>query len=297
MAIQKAHHLQSWRSDHLDVEIIKCNQSLQARGIVYDQLAHVAVRDNAEALESRRVDDHSVEAAAPIQLEHPERGTGGEQGVEGILGDLHFSECEPRQMRECEGRGKVLGETAAAEAGDAEGRREAECARRQQKIVAVRDMDHLEVVEGGRSDPLCQIGDAALAAEVAEAEAAAGASVLGEDLGDAFPGTSGEAGVVEVEWGGAPEGAPPAGEGGGARGVLDREAGDDLGENVVGEEADKVRPFCFRLLGWANRRILHCRRAARRRRVAAGVLGEVQLLGSEESTHFSLSFCECVSGE
>ena len=85
--------------------------------------------------------------------------------------------------------------------------------------------------------------------DVAEGEAAAGAPVLGEDLGDAFPGVSREVFVVEVEGGGAPEGTPPVRENGGAGGVLCGEGGDDGGEDFVGEEADKVDLIGFRLLG------------------------------------------------
>lgn len=55
----------------------------------------------------------------------------------------------------------------------------------------------------------------------------------GEDAGDV-------AGVaqVEVERSGAPEVAPPGGEQLRASGVVGWEAGDDLAEGVVGEEAD-----------------------------------------------------------
>lgn len=65
----------------------------------------------------------------------------------------------------------------------------------------------------------------------------------GEDAGDV-------AGVaqVEVERSGAPEVAPPGGEQLRASGVVGWEAGDDLAEGVVGEEAD---------LGGAARRSLY----------------------------------------
>jgi hypothetical protein len=49
-----------------------------------------------------------------------------------------------------------------------------------------------------------------------------------------------EATAVEVERGGAPEVAPPAGEDLGARAVFGGEKGDDLTEEVVGEAADDV---------------------------------------------------------
>jgi len=50
----------------------------------------------------------------------------------------------------------------------------------------------------------------------------------------------GEVAAVEAERRGAPQVAPPGGEGLRAGGVLDEEEGDDLAENGVGESADAI---------------------------------------------------------
>ena len=94
-------------------------------------------------------------------------------------------------------------------------------------------------------------------ADVGEADAAEGARVRGEDAGDSVGDGAPvgaeaqgavvglvrvleEVGVVEDERRGGPDAAPARGERGGAGGVLDGEAGDDVGEQRVRQAADAV---------------------------------------------------------
>lgn len=94
---------------------------------------------------------------------------------------------------------RAVRESAAAEAGHAEGRREAARRRGQRRPLdlvpptrrgpaAVEDLELLEVVEGGGSEPAveCRRGGVVVVGEVVdgEGEVAAGARVRGEDASD-----------------------------------------------------------------------------------------------------------------
>jgi len=107
-------------------------------------------------------------------------------------------------------------------------------------MVLVLDLELLEAVEGGRLQPA--VVELAVVVRTLELEAAAaGASVGREDAGhDAIVVVVVCAREIEVERGGAPDVAPPGGEDLDADGVGDGEAGDDLAEDAVREDADQV---------------------------------------------------------
>lgn len=93
--------------------------------------------------------------------------------------------------------------------------------------------------------------------------------MLGEDLGHgggAVAAAAVDVGDVEVERGGAPQGAPAAGEGCGAHGVVDGEERYDYAEDLTGERANQIDFLQIRRrLGYRKRR--------RRRRRRHGLAG------------------------
>ena len=91
------------------------------------------------------------------------------------------------------------------------------------------EVELLEVVEGGGSEPAVQRRGAAHA----DGEAADGAPVRGEYAGDPAGGNA-LAAEVEAERSGGPDVAPPGGEDLRAAAVLGGETRDDLAEDGVG---------------------------------------------------------------
>jgi len=114
----------------------------------------------------------------------------------------------------------------------------------------VPELELLQAVERGGPEPSVEVGVAAAPAAPTEGEAADGAAVRREDAGDdvAAGHPPGDVVVAEVERGGAPEVAPPRGQGLRARAVAGGEVGDDGGECGVREAADEVGPGLRQLL-------------------------------------------------
>lgn len=158
----------------------------------------------------------------------------------------------------------MVGEGAAAEAGDAEGGGEAaEDGRRQRRRLlppsteADVELEVVEAGEGGGAEPGLERAGGGGAVEVEEglewdAEAAAWAGVGGEDAGDlAEAEPVAVAGEVEVERGRAPEGEPTGGEDLCAGAVFGWEEGDDVAQDAVRELADEILSFFFHLCALA----------------------------------------------
>jgi len=112
----------------------------------------------------------------------------------------------------------------------------------------VPELELLQAVERGGPEPSVEVRVAAAPAAPTEGEAADGAAVRREDAGDdvAAGHPPGDVVVAEVERGGAPEVAPPRGQGLRARAVAGGEEGDG-GECGVREAADEVGPGLRRL--------------------------------------------------
>lgn len=120
----------------------------------------------------------------------------------------------------------------------------------------VDEVQLLNALDGEMLKTACELGPVVIHVAVGEADEAERAQVRGEDARDR--GSDGgrvdavymardlvaagweEVVVDEDERGGAPDGAPAAGEHGGAHCVLDREARDDAAEERVWEGADAV---------------------------------------------------------
>lgn len=178
---------------------------------------------------------------APVQQQALEDRAASEQAVEGVFPHGNGSHGELLKAREVKRRWRAVHkEPAIAEAGRAQGRREAENGQRHRSIVPREpEVDLLEISESGGPEPAVGVGDLEAGGE----EAARGARVVGEDLGHgggAVAAAPVDMGNVEVERGGAPYGTPAAGEGCGAQGVVDGEERYDYAEDLTGERADQI---------------------------------------------------------
>jgi len=167
--------------------------------------------------------------------------------VQGALGHAGMSKCEVREPGEVKRINRGIREVELAKGSLTEGGREAESRWRRLSArpfkPAPTEVKLLEAVERRGAQPGVHSGGVVDDEVRRDAEAEAGAGVVGEDAGDGSdegPVGVGELAAVEVERGGAPDVAPPGGEGLDAGGVPGGEEGDDFAEDGVGEAADVV---------------------------------------------------------
>ena len=139
--------------------------------------------------------------------------------MQGALGHADIFKCEVREPREVKRLNHGTQEVELAQGSHTEGGREAKSRRRRLSArpgnPAQTEVKLLEAVERRGAQPgLHSVG--AVEDEVRrDAEAEAGAGVVGEDAGDGSdegPVGVGELAAVEVERGGAPDVAPPCRE-------------------------------------------------------------------------------------
>lgn len=254
------------------------HQSLKARCILDDKLlkrwlcfqVELAKRQNyrdTNTPESGRDDLDATEAVDLAKLKGLKHNAAGKQPAEGRLGDADIIELEPLQHRE---GGINLGQIAPTDAGGAQPGSEAERGWRQGQRQQARpsavsvELELLEAIEDGGPKPAVEFG-VAVAAETDgfEGEAADGAAVRGEDLGDGGDAVALLPGEVvvdgEVERGGPPDVAPSGGENGCPRGALGAgEAGEDDAAEIDGELADEVEARILAAIP-ARRRLLRFR--------------------------------------
>lgn len=235
-------------------------QPLEARGVddgeavqlaAVDLQAAQAVADEAETKwkkEAFKAEDFQHGAPGQDELDVPgidvdaaeaELAEAGERGAAreaGRRGEPQEAEVEPRQRPHAEKRG---GEVLV------------DLQRR-----AVDEEELLDALDSEELEPPRDAGAVSVHVAAGEVGAAERAAVRGEDDGDGGSGGVGvgaldaardvvrgrreEVGVVEDERSGEPDGAPAVGQRGGARGVLDGEARDDVAEERVGEAAEAV---------------------------------------------------------
>lgn len=170
--------------------------------------------------------------------------------LEELFADANFTE---RKVGEAgEGRRAPAGgrQVAGADVEHAERRGEAESGGRQLVVAGDEgetEDELLERVELRQAEPGVVDGGVAVEGEESEGEAAGGAPVSSDDLGDDLDAVvvvviELEA-VVEVERRGALDRVPAAGEDGGADAILSAEEGDDDAEDAVREAADQIQPL------------------------------------------------------
>ena len=168
--------------------------------------------------------------------------------MQGALGHADIFKCEVREPREVKRLNHGTQEVELAQGSHTEGGREAKGRRRRLSARPVNpaqtDVKLLEAVERRGAQPGVHSGRAVVEEVRRDAEAEAGAGVVGEDAGDGLGAGLvagvGELAAVEVERVVAPDVAPPGGEGLDAGGVPGGEEGDDFAEDGVGEAADVV---------------------------------------------------------
>jgi hypothetical protein len=202
----------------------KWNQSLKARCILNDKLLKhkICFRNpirnrDTNTPKSRRDDPDTAEPVELLKLKALEHSTASQQMVDGCLRDGNIPELEVLQPREKKRTCSInLGEITAADAGEAQGRREAE--RRRGQRARWHDgpieLKLLEAIKRGGSEPAVELGVQVMAeADVVKREAASWAKVCGKDVGDDGDELAFLYGKVEVygevERGGAPKVAPP----------------------------------------------------------------------------------------
>ncbi|BAS88121.1 Os04g0208550, partial [Oryza sativa Japonica Group] len=270
--VQVPKHAQSRRIPNLDAAgggavMPPCagdDEALKARRVHHGDLL-VGGADDLRAPEAAAGEADAHPEQVPLDAERLQDGAPGEDEIHVLRVHDDAAEAELAEVGERDAAREVsrggelpeaeveAGERGHAEEGGGEAQVERPRAVHEDELLDALHGEHLEPVREHALELLHAAGrevDAPERARVRAHDAGHGVGdaacrlprLLGGVVGSAGGGGGGgeEVGVDEDERRGAPERAPAAGERGGARGVLDGEAGDDPAEERVGEGADAV---------------------------------------------------------